>query len=119
MCICSCASCNRFVETTAVALTDGSVVYTLPDQEYVNNRVYCIKLGQALPDGTNSSSILRFSINGVLYSAIGKCGHFVYGDQIRGGCTYPFKALSDTVAFIFAGNGCLPRTGHAFTNINS
>ena len=111
-----CNSCKHFVTSTAVALTGGNLVITIPQNNYVNNSEVCICVAQNIPAGVTGETpvVIQIGTGATLFPLVTKCGHNVYGDQIRSRRIYCTRVATDTSRFVYNGRCNLPCTSHIF-----
>lgn len=111
-----CNRCRNFVVSSGLSLSDGLLVVTIPQNTYANNSEVCICITQSLPSGVTSDTPVAIQIgsSATLYSLTTKCGHNVYGDQIKSRRIYCTRVATDTQRFIYNGRYSLPCTNHVF-----
>lgn len=113
---CNCNTCSKFVATTAVTLTGGNLVLQIPSNNYVNNGEVCICVAQSIPAGVTAATPVVVQIGAAVttYPMKTKCGHNVYGDQIKSRKLYCTRVATDTAVFVYNGRCPLPCTKHIF-----
>ena len=111
-----CNRCRNFVTSSAVALTDGNLVITIPQNNYINNSEVCICIAQNIPAGVTGETpvVIQIGTDATLYSLVTRCGHNVYGDQVRSRRIYCTRVATDTARFVYNGRCNLPCTNHVF-----
>lgn len=93
--------CSHFVVTTAVALTDGSLVYTLPDNKnYLNGEKFCIVFGQTIPDETTRNAPVVFIVGTgtTQFPLLDKCGTPVTQGQIDTRRIHPMRVRTSATS---------------------
>lgn len=107
-----CNRCSNFITTTSVTVSGTNLVLQIPSNNYSNDGEVCICVAQALPSGVSSSLsvVVQIGTATTLYPLRTKCGHNVYGDQIRTRTLYCTRVAADTATFVFNGRCRLPCT---------
>lgn len=107
-----CNRCRNFVATTAVTVSGTNLVLQIPSNNYSNDSEVCICVAQPLPTGVTPklTVVVQIGTAATLYSLRTKCGHNVYGDQIRTRTLYCTRVAADSATFVFNGRCALPCT---------
>jgi hypothetical protein len=103
--------CPRFVVTTAVAFTAGSLVLTLPDDvSYDNGEKYCIVVGQTIPAATtlNAPVVAVVGDGTTQFPLITRCGAPVVSQQIITRIKYPVCVTTSSTGGTLRVLRCLP-----------
>lgn len=87
------------ITTTAVTLTDDTLVLTLPEITYNNGWDYCVRIGQAIPTVTSTIPAV-IQIGTTQYPFRQKGGNNVYGNQLVERGSYIVRVAADTKQFI-------------------
>lgn len=93
--------CSHFVVTTEVAFTDGSLVYTLPDNKiYSNCEKFCIVLGQAIPEETTRNAPVVFVVGTgtTQFPLLTRCGTPVTQGQVDTRRIYPVRVMTSATS---------------------
>lgn len=93
--------CSHFAVTTAVAFTDGILVYTLPDNKtYSNGEKFCIVFGQAVPDETTRNAPVVFVVGTgtTQFPLLTRCGTPVTQGQIDTRRIYPTRVMTSAAS---------------------
>lgn len=112
-----CNSCKNFVNSTAVTLSGTNLVIAIPQNNYINNSEVCICISQNIPSGVTGETQVVIQIGAdtaTTYPLRTKCGHNIYGDQIKSRTLYCTRVATDTASFIYNGYKCLHCTAHIF-----
>ena len=103
--------CPRFVVTTAVAFTGGTLILTLPDDvTYENGEKYCIVIGQTIPDTTtlNAPVVAVVGASTTQFPLITRCGAQVVSQQVNTRVKYPICVTTSTASGTLRVLRCLP-----------
>lgn len=116
-CNTNCALCNRIIKTTAVTLTSGEIVLTIPSTiTPVNLKEYCLIICQSMPSGASTQQV-TISNGTTTYNLLCSKGNYVRADQICTRRKYKIVYGADPVHFTV--ESCLPRTSYINTSTSS
>lgn len=92
--------CNEIL-TTAVAVTDDTLVLTIPDSTYINCQNYTLRLAQSIPTTATALMpvVIQIGTETTQYPLVKKCGHNVYANQLRTRRRYRVVVAADTARF--------------------
>ena len=101
-------NCCKEILTTAVAVTAGTLVLTLPQTTFQNCCQYVIRIAQDIPaTATNLMPVvIQIGTDTTQYPLVRKCGHNVYANQVKTRCRYVVTVAADTARFVLC-NGFL------------
>ena len=101
-------NCCKEILTTAVAVTAGNLVLTLPASTFTNCCQYVIRIAQDIPaTATNLMPVvIQIGTDATQYPLVRKCGHNVYANQVKTRCRYVVSVAADTARFVLC-NGFL------------
>ena len=115
--------CSHFAVTTAVAFTDGILVYTLPDnKDYFNREKFCVVFGQAIPDETTRNAPVVFVVGTgtTQFPLLTRCGTPVTQGQINTRRIFPtIVRTSATSGSLVALCDLSPSTTIPFASLNA
>lgn len=112
---CNCNSCKNIVTSTSIKLLGDVLTLIIPDMSLCNGKCVCIKIGQSLPIGITSNTIVLVQVGLVPRLILTSCiGNFLYADQISSCKIYCFKFATDTQVFLYKGGWRLCQTKHIF-----
>lgn len=114
-----CGGCIHFIKSTAITVTGGNVIITLPSETVRNCEKFCICLAQNIPEGATSDTpvFVEFTEITGTFSLINRCGNRVYGDQLRSRKVLHTIALTDTPLLRLIDNKGICCTDHAFPTL--
>ncbi len=103
---CGCGGCAHFTRSTAIAVTGGNVVITIPSETVRNCEKTCICLAQNIPEGATAATPVVVEVTGIAdtFALLNKCGNTVRGDQLRSRKVLHAIALTDIPAFKLCDN---------------
>lgn len=107
----NCCNCPNLIKTTSVAVSDTTLVLTIPNQQISNGQEACIYISELPSAWTGPAPRLEISVNGVTLSGYTKCGNYLYADQFVN-CNGVFQTkqvikvrfATDSNAFVYVGN---------------
>lgn len=95
-------TCCKEILTTAVAVTGGNLILTLPASTFTNGCQYVIRIAQDIPATATNLMPVVFQIGTATtqYPFVKKCGHNVYANQVRTRRRYTILTAADTARFV-------------------
>lgn len=104
--------CNEIL-TTAVAVTDDTLILTIPDGTYINCQAYTLRLAQSIPTTATALMpvVVQIGTETTQYPLVKRCGHYVYADQLRARRRYRVVVAADTARFVVVSDNLCGRNG--------
>lgn len=106
--------CFACVKSTAVAVTGNNVVITIPEGNYYDCELVKLCICQSIPATATPAMtfVIKLGAAATLYPINTKCGHLVYGDQMRSRKAYILRVATDTQRFSYVDGAPLCCTAH-------
>lgn len=106
--------CGKYIKSERIDIVDSTLLITIPNREYMNDKNYGLCIAQCIPKDTLGPKAVMIADGKNKYALIDKTGHYVYSDQLRPRNIYCIRGATDTGSFVYYGYQRLPKTEFKF-----